>query len=83
MDSVADNDTRALVDRIARIWCEVLDIPQVGIADNFFDLGGTSFQLLLVKNRLDSELATATELVGFFRHPTVAALAEHVYGKAL
>ncbi|MEV6139121.1 phosphopantetheine-binding protein [Nocardia sp. NPDC051990] len=82
MDSLAGNDTKALVDRVARVWCEVLDIPEVDICDNFFDLGGTSFQLLLLKARLDIELATASELVDFFRHPTVAELAEHVYRKA-
>ncbi|RDI68126.1 phosphopantetheine-binding protein [Nocardia pseudobrasiliensis] len=78
---MSDDLDRSITDHIARIWCDVLDLPQVGLADNFFDVGGTPFQLLLVKDRLDTELATSTELVSFFRYTTVAALAEHVYGR--
>ena len=29
--------------RMAAIWQEVLDVEQVGLRDNFFDLGGESF----------------------------------------
>jgi len=58
------------------IWREVLDVPQVGVHDNFFDLGGHSLLLLRVVSRLNEELG-GEELsrAVLFEHPTVAALA--------
>ncbi|MGW1738265.1 phosphopantetheine-binding protein [Nocardia sp. NPDC001965] len=66
---------------LTRVWCAILDIAAVGPDDNFFDLGGTSFQLLMVKDRLDAELGIGIELLSFFRYPTVTELADHIYGK--
>ncbi|HEX3529710.1 MAG TPA: amino acid adenylation domain-containing protein [Thermoanaerobaculia bacterium] len=62
--------------RIVEIWREVLDVPQVGVHDNFFDLGGHSLLLLRVVSRLNEEIA-GRELsrAVLFEHPTVAALA--------
>ncbi|MGF2036862.1 MAG: phosphopantetheine-binding protein [Nostoc sp. CmiVER01] len=38
--------------RIAQIWQEVLGIEQVGIYDNFFDLGGDSLIATQLASRL-------------------------------
>ncbi|WP_063057376.1 phosphopantetheine-binding protein [Nocardia sienata] len=80
MDPVAGETADTLIDRIAMTWCHVLGVDEVGHQQNFFDLGGTSFQLLLVKNKLDTDLGVTTELVSFFRYPTVTDLATNVYG---
>ena len=32
--------------KLARIWAEVLSLDQVGIHDNFFDLGGHSLEIM-------------------------------------
>jgi len=58
------------------IWREVLDVPQVGVHDNFFDLGGHSLLLLRVVSRLNEELGGKDlSRAVLFEHPTVAALA--------
>lgn len=80
MDPVAGKTADTLVDRIALTWCQVLGVAEVDPQQNFFDLGGNSFQLLLVKNKLDTDLGIATDLVSFFRYPTVTELAANVYG---
>ncbi|HTJ70945.1 MAG TPA: amino acid adenylation domain-containing protein [Actinospica sp.] len=69
--------------RIAAVWAQVLRLDRVGVHDSFFDLGGTSVRLLAVHNLLTEkgDLA-ALDLVALFRHPTVAALAEHLSGPA-
>ncbi|MEU1066673.1 non-ribosomal peptide synthetase [Streptomyces albidoflavus] len=36
---------------IARIWCELLGVDQVGVEENFFDLGGDSILSLQVVSR--------------------------------
>ncbi len=64
---------------LAAIWSEVLGIEQVGIHDNFFDLGGASMNALRIvaKARLNGLVADPSlfrpELL--FEHPTIAAWA--------
>ncbi|HLL83070.1 MAG TPA: amino acid adenylation domain-containing protein, partial [Longimicrobium sp.] len=42
--------------RIARVWAEVLGVEEVGVEDNFFDLGGDSLLLMRVYTRLGDTL---------------------------
>jgi acyl-CoA synthetase (AMP-forming)/AMP-acid ligase II len=62
---------------MANIWENVLGIGQVGIHDNFFDLGGASIQSLqVVANAGFAGLNLNVESI--FEHQTVAELAEHL-----
>ncbi|NNL66919.1 MAG: LLM class flavin-dependent oxidoreductase, partial [Myxococcales bacterium] len=64
---------------IARIWQEVLRIPQVGREDNFFDLGGHSLLALKTHRQIVAELdASDLKITDLFRFPTVRALAGHL-----
>jgi amino acid adenylation domain-containing protein len=69
-----------LAQQIAAIWREVLGCEEVGLHDNFFDLGGHSLLLIRVRRRLHRELGHATTVLDLFRHPTVSALAAHLGG---
>lgn len=61
--------------QLSEIWTQVLRVKQVGVDDNFFDLGGNSLltaQLLsLVRDKFQVELP----LADLFESPTVAKLA--------
>jgi acyl-CoA synthetase (AMP-forming)/AMP-acid ligase II/NADP-dependent 3-hydroxy acid dehydrogenase YdfG len=63
---------------IAAIWCEVLQIEEVGIHQSFFDLGGQSLLLARVLSRLQQRLRRHLNLVELLRYPTIAALARHL-----
>ncbi|MER6844293.1 amino acid adenylation domain-containing protein [Streptomyces platensis] len=59
---------------IAGIWCELLGVDQVGVEDNFFDLGGDSILSLQVVSRArDAGLALTARQT--FLLQTVAELA--------
>jgi amino acid adenylation domain-containing protein/non-ribosomal peptide synthase protein (TIGR01720 family) len=60
--------------KLAQIWSEVLRVEQVGIYDNFFDLGGDSIltiQIIAKANQVNLQL-TPKQL---FQHQNIAELA--------
>jgi len=62
---------------LTNIWESVLGIEQVGIHDNFFDLGGASIQSLQVVASA-SLAGLHLNVESIFEHQTIAELAEHV-----
>ncbi|HVH12980.1 MAG TPA: phosphopantetheine-binding protein, partial [Longimicrobium sp.] len=67
--------------RVAEVWKSVLALPEVGVHDNFFDLGGTSLLLYRVYSRL-REIRGDLRLVDLFRYASVGALAAHLAPEA-
>jgi SagB-type dehydrogenase family enzyme len=63
---------------IAALLREVLQLPQVGVNDNFFDLGGNSIHLVQVHSKLQTAFSTEIPLVEMFKHSTVRALAAYL-----
>ncbi|NUR00278.1 MAG: acyl carrier protein [Streptomyces sp.] len=63
---------------IAEIWCEVLEVPEVGDEDNFFDLGGHSLLLQMVRERVVQRTGKDIEPIEFFTYPTVRSLARRL-----
>jgi acyl carrier protein len=60
---------------IAEIWREVLAVDEVGVEDNFFDVGGTSLQMAEAFSRLQASVGKDFSQLEMFKYPTVAALA--------
>ncbi|WP_436498691.1 non-ribosomal peptide synthetase [Actinokineospora sp. HUAS TT18] len=61
---------------VAEIWKAALGLPDIGVHDNFFEVGGTSLLLSSVHSRLERSVP----LVALYEHPTIAALARHLDG---
>ncbi len=53
---------------------QTLQIDQLGIHDNFFDLGGHSILAVGVVSRIETALQRPCALALLFKHPTVAGL---------
>jgi amino acid adenylation domain-containing protein len=60
---------------LAGIWMEMLELPEVGPQDNFFDLGGHSLLALRMINEINKALNMRVSIPVFFQRPTIAALA--------
>ncbi len=65
----------ALEAGLLRIWQQALGTEAVGVDDNFFDIGGTSLQMLKVHAAIQSELGRSPTLVDLFTHTRIRALA--------
>jgi amino acid adenylation domain-containing protein len=61
--------------KIAAAWAQALGTDAVGPDDNFFDLGGTSLQLMSVHATLEATFGRALALVELFSYPTIRTLA--------
>jgi amino acid adenylation domain-containing protein len=62
--------------KIARIWCGILGLEDVGIHDDFFDLGGDSLLVVQLALEMEKQLPTPVPLASILQAPTVAELAE-------
>ena len=67
-----------LQEQIADIWRDVLKLPQVGIRDNFFDIGGHSLLAVQAHRRLRETLQRNLSITDIFRFPTIATLAAYL-----
>ncbi|OLR93054.1 non-ribosomal peptide synthetase [Actinokineospora bangkokensis] len=63
---------------LAALWTDVLDVPSVGVDDNYFDLGGTSLTVPELHRRIHEELGARLPATALYEHPTVRALAESI-----
>ena len=60
----------------AAILREIFGAAQVGVTDNFFDLGGNSALLVRAYNRILAETGLDFPLISLFRFPTIRSLGE-------
>ena len=63
---------------VAALWCEHLQLDEVGIDDGFFELGGQSLLLVRIQNALSKQLGREIAIVRLLQHPTVRALAADI-----
>ena len=72
--------TNDLEAEVARIWQEALGIAEVGIHDNFFDLGGNSLVGVRLIARLTERFGVPIRAVSIYEGPTVHALSLLIAG---
>ncbi|MEU5839555.1 amino acid adenylation domain-containing protein [Streptomyces diacarni] len=63
---------------LAAIWCEVLEIEELGVHDNFFLLGGYSLLVTRVVLMVEELLGQRIPVRTLFENATVALLADRV-----
>ncbi|MET0622970.1 MAG: amino acid adenylation domain-containing protein [Pyrinomonadaceae bacterium] len=74
---------RSEVERVvAAIWREALGLEQVGVHDNFFDLGGHSLLLVRVHSELRQAFDADLTMLDLFKYPTISALAGFIAPEA-
>ncbi|QNV63831.1 Gramicidin S synthase 2 [Paenibacillus polymyxa E681] len=65
--------------KLTAIWQEVLGLAkEIGVHDNFFDIGGHSLRATTLAGKVFKELNVNLPLRDVFRHSTIAAMAEAI-----
>ncbi|EDX86159.1 KR domain family [Synechococcus sp. PCC 7335] len=67
-----------LEQHISSIWKSVLSVERIDRNRNFFELGGSSLQLMQVLGHLQNQLAPTLKVVSLFQYPTIATLASYL-----
>ena len=63
---------------ISEVWGQVLQLDQVSVDDNFFDIGGNSLLMVQVQRNLADVLQKEIQLVDLFKYPTISFLSKHL-----
>jgi acyl carrier protein len=66
--------------KLAAIFRELLGMNEIGIDDNFFDLGANSLMMVRVVEKIRAELGLKISLVRVFQFPTLGSLAAAIAG---
>ncbi|HYO14084.1 MAG TPA: amino acid adenylation domain-containing protein [Thermoanaerobaculia bacterium] len=65
--------------KLVALWEEVLQREDVGVTDNFFDLGGDSIKAVRLISRVNDEVPGANvQMQDIFKHQTIEALAPSI-----
>jgi acyl carrier protein len=70
--------TSAVEKEMARIWSDVLGVPEIGLEDNLFDLGGHSLLVTRIISRIRKAFDVEVPIHAFFETPTLGAIAKIV-----
>ena len=62
-------------EKIAKIWSEILQLSEIGIDDNFFDMGGTSIMAVKVVAEIEKTTGKRFPLSVLFEYSTVEKFA--------
>ncbi|NNE68647.1 MAG: hypothetical protein HKN33_18935 [Pyrinomonadaceae bacterium] len=63
---------------VADVWKEVLQLDEIGVDDNFLDLGGQSLEAIRVMARISESVRLDIPLREIFEKPTVRLLAGEI-----
>jgi nonribosomal peptide synthetase DhbF len=81
-DETAEEPRTPAEEVLARLFTEILNVPRVGINDDFFALGGHSLLAIRLIARARAALGAELTIAALFANPTVASLAAHAQSAA-
>ncbi|MGG4499056.1 amino acid adenylation domain-containing protein [Brevibacillus reuszeri] len=64
-----------LEEKLADMWSEILEVPNIGVNDNFFDLGGHSLKATLLTAKIYKDMSIDLPIIEIFNNPTISDLA--------
>lgn len=68
---------------LARIWCKLLGVDQIGIHENFFAIGGHSLLAVRMVNEIKQQLAPDMPVRMLFQYATIQELAKALSAQKL
>ncbi|SDI53508.1 type I polyketide synthase [Winogradskyella thalassocola] len=63
---------------ITKVWADLLRIPEIGILDNFFEMGGTSLLAQKTVATLRQNYNYEIPIIKLYQHPTISELSNYL-----
>lgn len=70
--------TNKVSQQLLAFWQEILGVEQIGLDDNFFEMGGTSLNVVMMANKIKGSIMPGIKAVDIFSHPTINSLAAFI-----
>ncbi len=68
----------SIEETLTEIWAEILQLDQVGVADNFFDLGGNSLLGLRVIAQIQERFELQVSVVRLYQYSTIRSMGQYL-----
>ncbi|PSN49701.1 hypothetical protein C0J52_05337 [Blattella germanica] len=68
----------AMEEKVAAIWCRVLNLKNIDVQENFFDLGGHSLLVTQLLNEMNTHFGLQLRSMHLFQYSTVSSMAKYV-----
>jgi len=72
------NEISEVAQFVASVWHDVLGFEELGMDDNFFDIGGDSILVARVHAKIEERYSGRTTIADLFAYPTIAKIAAHL-----
>lgn len=69
--------------KLVEIWRKLLGAPNIGIHENFFDIGGNSLLIVQLQELIQTELSHDMSIVELFQYTTIEKIAEQIKATAV
>ncbi len=77
-EKAAEAPSTPLEETLKSLWSRALQVPQIGLDDNFFDLGGDSLTIVAVHSTLQKALQREIPVTDLFEFTTIRTLSQHL-----
>ena len=64
--------------KLAALWAEVLDVSDISVEDDFFEIGGHSLRAVVCAARVHEAFGVELPVIEFFKTPTLGAMAASI-----
>jgi fengycin family lipopeptide synthetase D len=81
MDSGSVNEQSSTDERyLTQLWCSQLSLAAIGPADDFFEAGGSSMQVIEMLMTVANKFGKEVDYAEFFKEPCIRKLGELLAG---
>jgi acyl carrier protein len=78
-DKPAEKPVTTDVERkVLDIWIQELGMSNIGINDNFFDIGGNSILLIQLSDQINKILGKKIDVLHYFQYPTIKSFCSYL-----
>lgn len=73
---IAGDTATSNIEYLRELWAVQLNLPQIGLRDDFFEAGGSSMQVIEMLMTVSDKFGKEIDFAEFFKEPCIGKLGE-------